>query len=86
MTSDAGEIVAPDIYEHDLRCVVEMIDALRAIDATDLLIAAGTSVVVWSKNDYPIGTLAYEEDQWRLTPHADWLSYSCSTERGTDGR
>lgn len=69
------DVEVPTVYAHDLQEIVSFIDWISRSDPeSDLTIEAGTRIVLWSKNDYPVGTLHFEEGQWRFTPHADWAN------------
>lgn len=61
----------PEIYEHDLREIIDFIDALRMIQEereTGIFVYDG-SLTLWSKNDYPMGTVYMDGDQWVFRPH-----------------
>jgi hypothetical protein len=59
----------PDLYEHDLRTVIQLIDELKlALERCDEIWLEKGEITVWSKNDYPIGSLALDDDQWVFTP------------------
>lgn len=63
----------PSIYAADLRDVVSFLDWLGSYDPHgDMLIENGTKIVLGSKNDYLIGTLIFEDGQWKFTPYASW--------------
>lgn len=62
----------PDIYENDLHNVVQAIDEIKlAIKRCDEVFLMEADISLWSKNDYPIGTLRLDDDQWVFTPHND---------------
>lgn len=61
------------VYEDDLRFVLSLIDWLHRHDPEgDSYISAGT-LIIESKNDYPIGRLTLESgaEKWRFEPHHD---------------
>ena len=71
----------PSIYEHDYREVLTILDSLKAAfeshnEALKDAFVQRAEVVIESSNDYPIGVLTYEGEQWRFTPHADWAQDS----------
>lgn len=70
-----SQVEVPTINADDMRAVVSLIDWIERHDPDgDLTIEAGTRIVLWNKNDYPVGSLAFDEDHWSFTPHADWAS------------
>lgn len=69
---DAPKHEPPYVYAHDLRNVVSLIDWIERHDPDgDIVIESGSKLVLGSKNEYPIGVIEFEEDQWRFTPHDD---------------
>lgn len=72
-TISVDQVELPCTYEHDLRNVVSLIDWLGRHDPEgDLTIESGSVLVLGNKNDYLIGRLIFEEDQWKFEPYADW--------------
>jgi hypothetical protein len=67
----------PTTYENDLRDVVAIMDSFNETLDTHAALLKDAFVLrlevdVWNGNDYFIGTIVYEDEQWRFTPHADW--------------
>jgi hypothetical protein len=60
----------PEVYEHDLRNVLQVIDEIKlALGRCDEVWLEQGDLVLWSKNDYPIGQLTLDDDQWVFIPH-----------------
>lgn len=64
-------LTTPDVYESDLRQIVQAMDALDEAlqNCGEDLYFHKAEVVLWSRNDYPVGTLQLDDDQWVFTPH-----------------
>lgn len=63
-----------DIYEHDLRTILSVFGWLSDFDHAPregVYVGAGSRLVVESKNDYTLGTLECDGDQWRFTPYEE---------------
>lgn len=60
----------PDIYETDLRGIVDVMDSLKSLtdDGPGDLYAVEAKIVLGNKNGYIVGTLELDEDFWRFTP------------------
>lgn len=62
----------PDLYETDLRQIVQLMDSLKAVtEGPGDLYIHNAEIEIWNMNDYPVGTLRLDEDFWVFTPHND---------------
>ncbi len=67
----------PSTYEHDYREVLIILDSMKeAMDAFNEKLESSfvqrMQIEIESANGYPVGTLTYEDEQWRFTPFAEW--------------
>lgn len=65
-----------DIYEHDLRESTIILDSLKnAMDNHNALLddayVLRMEVTIASGHGYTVGTLTYEDEQWRFTPYVE---------------
>ena len=62
----------PDIYEHDLYNVVQVIEEIKLAlgRCEDVFIESG-ELEMWNRNGYPIGEIRYDagSEEWVFTPH-----------------
>lgn len=57
-----------DVYEHDLRDVVSLIEWIDRHDPDGDLIVTGGSLTLENRHGYPVGTLSRVDGQWKFTP------------------
>lgn len=60
----------PDIYEADLHNIVQVMDEIKlALGRCEEVYLQDATLVLWNAGGYPIGTLQWQEDFWKFTPH-----------------
>ncbi len=69
----------PTTYEHDYREVLIILDSMKEAMGThseefgvEETYIQRMQVDIESAHGYPVGTLTYEDEQWRFTPYAEW--------------
>lgn len=70
MTDAANyETATVDLYELDMRAVMAALDQFKQVEMPEDAYLVRADIWLDSPNDYPIGRLFYEDEQWRFVPH-----------------